>query len=78
MSALNFKRINDEQSEVWRDGLVPHLVATEGVLLAVKQLCSSEVFKRFSESYPSIGGETTLEDPSVDSIASSLEVPVKP
>ena len=48
---------------------MPQLVATEAVLLAVRQLCSSEVFKRFYESYPSMGGETILDDPSVDSAA---------
>jgi hypothetical protein len=78
MSVLNFKRINDEQSEVWRDGLKPHQVSTEAVLLVVRQLCSLDVFKQFSDSYPAVGGRTTLDDPNADSIANGLEVPVKP
>lgn len=74
MSTLSFKRINDEQSEVWREGLKPHAVSTEAIFLVVRQLCSLDVFKRFSESYPSIGDTTTLEDPNVDSIANGLEI----
>lgn len=78
MSTLNFKRINDEQSEVWRDGLKRHQVSTEAILLVVRQLCSPEVFEKFSETYPAVGGETILEDSNVDSIANGLEVPTKP
>ena len=77
MSELKFERINDEQSEVWREGFKPRQVSTEAVLLVVGQLFSAEVFKQFSESYPVIGEQTTLEDANADSIASGLEVPVK-
>lgn len=78
MGILKFKRINDEQSEVWRDGLTPRQVSTEAVLLTVRQLCSEEVFQQFSDTYPGIGEEAILKDPNADSIASNLEVPVKP
>ncbi|MGI4757270.1 MAG: hypothetical protein ACRYGF_10520 [Janthinobacterium lividum] len=74
MSTLNFKRINDEQSEVWRDGFVPHQVSTEAVFLVVRQLCSLEVFDQFFKNYPGIGGTTTLENANVDSIANGLEI----
>lgn len=44
-------------------------------MLVIQQLCTAEVFKQFSENYPGVGGQTTLEDANVDSIASGLEVP---
>lgn len=77
MSALHFKKIDDEQSEVWWDGLKPHLVSTKAILLCVGQLCSPEVSKRFADTYPAIGGETTLDDPNAASVGTNLEVPNK-
>ena len=74
MSVLNFRRINDEDSDVWREGFAPHQVSTEAVFLAVQQLCSLEVYTKFHKSYPGIGGTTTLDDANVDSIANGLEI----
>lgn len=74
MDALNFKRIDEEQSEVWRTGFPPHQVSTESVFLAVRQLCSFNVFDRFYKGYPGIGGTTVLEDANVSSIANGLEI----
>ncbi len=69
--------LHDSRLKVWREGFKRRQVSTEAVLLVVRQLCSEDVFKQFAESYPVVGGQTTLEDANADSIASGLEVPVK-
>lgn len=50
MSTLNFKRINEEQSEVWRDGLVSHAVSTDAIFLVVRQLCSPRCLNDFQRA----------------------------
>jgi hypothetical protein len=75
MSTLHFKKIDEEQSEAWRNDNARHLVSTEGIRLAVQQLCDQEIYERFWASYPvAINEETSLEVPNSDSIAGQLEL----
>lgn len=74
MSVLHFKKINEEQSEVWFEENEPRIIANDGIRLAVKQLCDPGVFETFWANYPKVRQESTLEDPNAESIAGQFEL----
>jgi hypothetical protein len=74
MGMLHFKKVNEEQSEVWRDGQDHRLISNEGIRLAVKQLCDPVVYEKFASTYPGVGEETSLDDPNSEGLAMQFEI----
>ncbi|MEK6398456.1 MAG: hypothetical protein V4734_10255 [Terriglobus sp.] len=74
MGMLHFKKINEDESEVWFEENDPRVISNEGIRLAVKQLCAPEVFEKFWADYPEVGKEMEWQNPDAESIAGQFEL----